>query len=277
MPTKLIRLLLPLAALASACGGQSPTTPTPSGGPLSPNGAPVTVLAAGDIGQCGQGGPELTARLLDTLAGTVLALGDLAYPNGSFQQFAQCYTPTWGRHRDRTRPAPGNHDYETTNAAAYFAYFDDLAGPPGDGFYAFTAGSWLLISLNSNVAMAAGSPQYAWLQRELQQPSRCTLAYWHHPLISSGPNGNNANTKPLWDLLYAAGADVVLVGHEHLYERYLPQDPDGRLDRDRGLRQFIVGTGGAELTNVVSRRANSATTYVGHGVLKLVLGDNRYE
>ncbi len=264
-----------LAALASSCGGDSPTRPTPPIGPPSP--ALVTILAAGDIARCGVPGSELTARLLDQLPGIVLALGDLAYQNGTFQQFANCYAPTWGRHRDRTRPAPGNHDYETAGAAAYFAYFEELAGPLGDGFYSFVAGSWRLISLNSNVPMGPGSPQHAWLQQELQQPARCTLAYWHYPLMSSGPNGDNPSTRPLWDLLYAGGAEVVLVGHDHIYERYVPQNPDGQLDRDRGIRQFIVGTGGAELTGIVSRRPNSAATHVGHGVLKLVLGDNRYE
>jgi len=229
------------------------------------------------VSQCGLPGAELTARLLDQLPGIVLALGDLAYFHGTFQEYANCYAPTWGRHRNRTRPAPGNHDYETPGAAPYFAYFEDLAGTPGEGFYSFVAGSWRLISLNSNVAMGPGSPQYAWLQRELQQQARCTLAYWHHPYVSSGPNGDNRDTKPLWDLLYAANADVVLAGHDHIYERYVPQDPDGRLDRDRGLRQFIVGTGGAALTGIVSRRPNSAVTHVGWGVLKLVLGDNRYE
>ena len=265
-----------LTTLVASCDGNSPTTPTP-GVEFPPPSAPVTVLAAGDIGQCGQPGPALTGRLLDSLQGIVLALGDLAYPNGTLQQFVDCYDPSWGRHRDRTRPAPGNHDYETPGAAGYFAYFEDLAGPPGDGFYSFVAGSWRLISLNSNVAMGPGSPQHLWLQRELQQPARCTLAYWHHPYMSSGPNGDNRDTKPLWDLLYAGKADIILVGHEHIYERYLPQDPDGRVDRDRGLRQFIVGTGGAALTGIVSRRPNSAATHVGYGLLKLVLGDNRYE
>ena len=277
MTTKIKWCGLALTALLASCGGDSPTTPTPPLGQQPPPAAPVTILAAGDIGQCGQPGPALTARLLDQLPGIVLALGDLAYMNGTYRQFIDCYAPTWGRHRDRTRPAPGNHDYETAGASGYFAYFEDLAGPEGDGFYSFVAGGWRVISLNSNVPMGPGSPQHAWLQHELQAPARCTLAYWHHPLISSGPNGDNPNTKPLWDLLYAANADVVLVGHDHIYERFVPQDPEGRMDRDRGLRQFVVGTGGASLTGVVSRRPNSAASHVGYGVLKMVLGDNRYE
>jgi acid phosphatase type 7 len=266
------------AVIAIACGGGStPSAPSPIGGAPPPNDAPATLYAAGDIAMCDRPGAEQTARLLDTRPGTVLALGDLAYFNGTAQQFASCYGPTWGRHRSRTRPAPGNHDYETVGAGPYFDYFDEQAGPPGAGFYSFTAGGWHVISLNSNISMAPGSAQYVWLQLELNRPSRCTLAYWHHPLFSSGINGNNEIARPIWDLLYNAGAEVVLAGHDHVYERYLPQNPDGQLDRTRGIRQFIVGTGGAFLTGFATRRANSAVTHVGHGVLKLVLSPDRYE
>lgn len=276
-----------LASLVVACGS-SPTQPTGGGGPggggnggggggVMPPSGPTTVLAAGDIAWCGVPGAELTAKILDRVPGLVLALGDLAYFTGSFEDFARCYEPTWGRHRSRTRPAPGNHDYDTPGAAGYFAYFDALAGPPGDGYYAFSSGGWHILSLNSNVSMAPGSAQYLWLENELRRSTRCALAYWHHPLFSSGVNGDNPNTKPLWDLLYAAGVDVVLNGHDHVYERFLPQSPDGVLDRGRGLRQFTVGTGGAELTRFVRRLPNSAANYVGFGVLKLTLLPDRYD
>lgn len=276
---KLKSLLVVGVLLAGAsCGGHSgPTTPSPGSIDAPLPAGPATILAAGDIGMCDERGPELTAQLLDRNPGIVLALGDLAYPNGSFAQYSRCYAMSWGRHRGRTRPSPGNHDYETTGAAPYFAYFDDLAGPAGDGYYSFVAGGWRLISMNSNIAMSPGSPQYAWLEHELQQSARCTLAYWHHPLISSGPNGDNPDTRPLWDLLYAAGADVVLSGHDHIYERYVPQSPDGRLDRERGIRQFIVGTGGATLTHALSVRPNSAVRHIGHGILKIRLSPDRYE
>lgn len=271
-----------IAGLAFACGS-SPTRPTDGGGPgggggVPPPSGPTTVLAAGDIGWCGLVGSALTAQILDRVPGLVLALGDLAYPVGSFNDFARCYEPTWGRHRSRTRPAPGNHDYDTPGAAAYYTYFESLAGPPGDGYYVFTTGGWLIYSLNSNVPMGRGSPQYTWLENEMRRSStRCALAYWHHPLFSSAVNGDNPETKPLWDLLYAGGVDVVLNGHDHVYERFLPQSPDGVLDRTRGLRQFTVGTGGAELTRFVRRRPNSAATYVGYGVLKLTLLSDRFD
>jgi hypothetical protein len=268
----------PLVAVLSIACGSSPTTPSPrdDGGLPSPA-QPATFLAAGDIGWCGLPGADLTARILDRVSGTVLALGDLAYPNGTFLDFARCYGPNWGRHRDRTRPTPGNHDYDTLNGVAYYAFFEELAGAAGEGYFSYTAGGWHIISLNSNIAMAPGSAQYGWLQQELSHPSRCTLAYWHHPLFSSGVNGDNPNTRPLWNLLYAAGAEVVLTAHDHVYERYVPQTPEGQPDRDRGMRQFIVGTGGGQLTSFAARRPNSAVTHVGHGVLKLVLSPDRYE
>lgn len=271
-----------IVGLAGACGS-TPTRPTDGGGAggggggIPPPGGPTTVLAAGDIAWCGIPGAELTARILDRIPGLVLALGDLAYFNGSFEDFARCYEPTWGRHRSRTRPAPGNHDYDTPGAAGYYTYFETLAGPSGDGYYSFATGGWHILSLNSNISMAPGSPQYAWLENELRRTTRCSLAYWHHPLFSSAVNGDNLNTKPLWDLLYAAGVDVVLNGHDHVYERFLPQSPDGVLDRVRGIRQFTVGTGGAELTRFVRRLPNSATNYVGFGVLKLTLLPDRYD
>jgi hypothetical protein len=267
----------PLLVVLSIACGSSPTRPTPPDAGTPPPSLPATVLAAGDIGWCGLPGAEQTARILDRLPGSVLALGDLAYPHGTFADFARCYAPTWGRHRDRTRPTPGNHDYDTQNGAAYYAYFEERAGAAGEGYFSFTAGGWHIIALNSNIAMAPGSPQFAWLQQELSRPSRCTLAYWHHPLFSSGVNGDNPGTRPLWSLLQDAGAEVVLTAHDHVYERYLPQTAAGQIDPERGIRQFVVGTGGGQLTGVAARRPNSAVTHVGHGVLKLVLSPDRYE
>lgn len=267
-----------LLALVGACSG-SPTTPSPTGpgGGGAPAG-PVTITAAGDIGWCADlTAAEQTAKIIDQYPGPVLALGDLAYLSGTAEQFQNCYGPTWGRFRTRTRPVPGNHEYLSPGAGPYYEYFGDIAGPSGDGFYAFTLGNWRVIALNSNIEMQRGSPQYIWLQRELQTPSKCTLAFWHHPRFTSGPNLDNTNTAPLWDLLYQNGVDVVLNGHDHLYERFLPMNPDGQLDRDKGIREFISGGGGALLYKFASVKPNSASRYEGYGVLKMILGDGRYD
>jgi 3',5'-cyclic AMP phosphodiesterase CpdA len=273
---------LVIVALAGACSG-SPTQPSGgggggAGGGGNPNTGPATVLAAGDVAWCDDlTAARATSRLLDQRPGAVLALGDLAYFTGTREQYRDCYDPTWGRHRNRTHPVPGNHDYMTPGAGPYYEYFGEAAGGSGDGYYAFNEGSWRLIALNSNIDMGRGSPQFLWLQRELQNQPRCTLAFWHHPRFTSGPNGDNPQTGPIWELLYGAGVDVVLAGHDHVYERYLPMNPDGQLDRGRGIRQFISGGGGAPLYRFASVKPNSAARYEGYGVLKLVLGEGRYE
>jgi hypothetical protein len=206
------------------------------------------LLAAGDVARCRQTGDDTTAAMLDTLAGTVLALGDQAYSRGSVTEYRDCYGPSWGRHRARTRPAPGNHEYGSGGAAPYFAYFGDAAGPAGRGYYSMDLGGWHIISLNSNVAMHRDSPQAQWLRADLAaHQSRCTLAFWHHPRFSSGPHGSDPDVAPLWAILAAAGTDVVLAGHDHTYERFAPLSADGRLDDAHGIRSFVVGTGGADL------------------------------
>ena len=221
---------------------------------------------------------ESTARLLEGIAGTVMALGDLAYPSGSAGNFAACYEPTWGRVKARTRPAPGNHDYETPGAAPYFAYFGENAGPTGLGYYSYRAGAWLVLSLNSNIPATADSPQAAWVRATLaSNPTTCTLAYWHHPLFSSGPNGNNARMRDIWSILQQGGADVVVTSHDHLYERFAPQDATGRPDPRRGLREFVAGTGGAHLYAPRAIQPNSEVISSTHGVLKLTLKRDSYE
>jgi hypothetical protein len=180
----------------------------------------------------------------------VLALGDEAYESGTAAEFARCYDPTWGASRARTRPAAGNHDYGTGGAAGYFAYFGALAGDPGKGYYSYDIGSWHLVALNSNcsiVSCARGSAQEQWLRADLAaHPTACTLAYWHHPRFSSGiVHGSTTTVEALWRALYDADADLVLEGHEHNDERFGPLDPSGRLDPARGVRSFVVGTGGA--------------------------------
>ena len=247
-------------------------------GPVGAVVSQATMLVAGDIAWCADNtAAQQTAALLDRLPGTILALGDLVYMRGTAEEFRNCYTPTWGRHKARTRPVPGNHEYLTVGAGPYYDYFGEQAGDFGEGYYSFSAANWQIIALNSNIPTHRGSAQYTWLQRELQRPARCTLAYWHHPRFTSGPNGDNVDTAPLWELLYAAGADVVLAGHDHVYERYLPMNPDGQLDRERGIRQFISGGGGAILYRFAAIKPNSASRYEGYGILKLVLGNGRYD
>jgi acid phosphatase type 7 len=272
------------AALASigfaACGGSgSPTTPsTPPTTP--PVAADAFVAAAGDIGWCGVPEPEATAKLLDANPSSqVLALGDIAYPNGSAADFQNCYQPNWGRHKSRTRPVPGNHEYLTSNASPYFSYFGPAAiGQTGQGYYSFNLESWHIVALDSNISMAANSEQMAWLAEDLRaNPSGCTLAYWHHPLFSSGPSQGYAPSREAWRLLYDAGTDVVLNGHDHMYERFAPQDRDGRYDAVLGIRQFVVGTGGAPLYDVTKTQANSEARSKTHGILRLTLKAGKYD
>lgn len=235
-------------------------------------------VGAGDIGTCSELDDSGTSRLLDRVDGLVFALGDNAYPNGTVEQYRECYDPAWGRHRGRTRPVPGNHEYDAAGARPYFDYFGASAGPDGLGFYSFNLGAWHIVALNSNIGVSGTSSQAAWLRSDLAaHTARCTLAYWHHPLFSSGGYGDSTHVRDLWQILHAAGADVVLNGHEHFYERFAPQDPFGSPDYARGMRQFIVGTGGAPLRDRVTVHANSELLLAQHGVLKLTLRGGGYD
>jgi hypothetical protein len=263
--------LLPVG-FAAAC-----TTVAPA--PDVVPGSPPVLVGAGDIADCRRlDGASATARLLGGIAGTVFTTGDHAYTAGTFEEFARCYAPTWGRDRQRTRPTPGNHDYGTGNASAYFGYFGDRAGRSGQGYYSYSVGDWQIISLNSNISMQAGSPQHTWLTGELGTRSRCTLAYWHNPRFSSAAHGNDARSADVWRALYEAHADVVLNGHDHVYERFAPQTPDAQPQPDRGIRQFTVGTGGASLYQFSSPQPNSEVR-LNHtfGVLKLTLRPADYD
>jgi hypothetical protein len=237
-------------------------------------------VGAGDIADCGNDNDEATASLLDGIAGTVYTLGDNAYSSGTATEFAQCYDPTWGRHKARTRPSPGNHDYKTSGASAYYDYFGALAGPSGQGYYSFDLGGWHIISLNSEISMSAGSAQETWLRADLAASSaQCTLAYWHKPRFSSGTkHGSNASAEPLWQALYDFHAEIVLGGHEHNYERFAPQTAAGVADPTNGIREFVVGTGGGshyddEGTPLPNSEVFNGTTY---GVLKFTLGTGTY-
>jgi hypothetical protein len=246
--------------------------------PVPPGSA--VLLAAGDISKCTNDFDEATAKILDAnLTGTVAALGDNAYSDGSTTDFANCYNPTWGRHIARTRPAVGNHEYQTPDATGYYAYFGSKAGDPAKGYYSYNLGEWHIIVLNSNIARDASSAQLQWLRADLQANAgkACTLAYWHHPRFSSGTHGNDASQAPFWDALYAANADVILTGHDHNYERFAPQTPSGSADNGRGIRAFVVGTGGAETRTAGATKANSDVfSSASHGVLRLTLSPNGY-
>ena len=250
------------------------------------------IAAAGDIA-CKSGNSCGHRRTSDLLIDRpeltrVLPLGDVQYETGLLEEFMApgAYHDTWGRVRQITRPAVGNHEYETPGAAGYFDYFNGIgqtSGPAGDratGYYSFDLGAWHLVALNSNLSADAGSAQEAWLRADLAaHPAACTLAYWHHPRWTSGSVHSPAvSTQALWRALYEAGADVVLGAHNHQYERFARQDADGAVDGLRGIRQFVVGTGGAGLYTFGAPLPNSQVRYDGGwGVLTLTLRSRSYD
>jgi hypothetical protein len=243
----------------------------------------AVLVGAGDIASCEYEQDEETASLLDNIAGTIFTVGDNAYPDGTDEQFTNCFGPTWGRHKSRIRPSPGNHEYHVLGASGYFNYFGAAAGEADKGYYSYDIGGWHIIALNSECSAVGGcgsnSPQGLWLQADLAaNPSPCTIAYWHQPRFSSGTrHGGDTDMRPFWQLLYNAGADIVLNGHEHNYERFAPQDPNGAGDSQHGIRQFIVGTGGSDLYNFGIMQPNSDVRNSDtHGVLKLTLYPGSY-
>jgi Calcineurin-like phosphoesterase len=238
----------------------------------------VVFVGAGDIARCDLiGGAQATAALLDNIPGTVFTLGDHAYEEGTAEEFRRCYEPTWGRHKARTRPAPGNHDYLTRGGRPYFEYFGEAAGSDHRGYYSFDLGSWHIISLNSSLPRSL-SAQAKWLRADLAaHPVDCVLAYWHVPVYSSGPHGPSPVMREIWSILYKAGADVVLNGHDHIYERFAPQDAKGKPDAEHGIREFIAGTGGGGVYAIGKAAPNSEVhTNTSYGVLKLTLSPGRY-
>ena len=247
------------------------------------DGTPILV-GAGDIADCRDlSGAEATAKLLERNPGEVMAVGDLAYPDGTKQNF-DCYDRTWGRVKSRTRPAPGNHEFHSSYAAPYFEYFGAVAGDPRTGYYSYDFGTWHIVVLNSECkevgGCVAGSAEEKWLRTDLAaHPAACTLAYWHKPLFSSGgTHGNDLEIRPLWRALYEAKADVVVNGHDHDYERFAPQTAEGKADSELGIREFVVGTGGKSLRPFGAAKPNSEVRYVGSfGVLKLTLRARSYD
>lgn len=240
-----------------------------------------TLVGAGDIASCAQEVDQATADLVETVEGIVFTAGDNVYPDGSANYFASCYEPTWGAFRARTRPAPGNHDYyNNPGAVGYFDYFGANAGPHGRGWYRYEAGTWRIYSLTSEcrASSACGLAQLEWLRADLAaEPHRCVAAYWHRPRWSTGPHGDSPRMAGLVELLHDAGAEMVIAGHDHSYQRFAPAAPDGSADPVRGVRQFIVGTGGAALYGFPSEHALlEVRDNTSHGVLRLDLEPGSY-
>jgi acid phosphatase type 7 len=285
-----------LVTITPISGSTPPTSPTPTPTPSptpspvpsptptptpTPSGSSAVFVGAGDIASCGLTADTATAKLVAAVPGTVFAAGDEAYESGSAAEFTNCYGPTWGPFLERTHPVPGNHEYLTSGAVGYFNYFGERAGPAGSGWYAYNLGSWRIYALNANCAeigCGSGSEQEQWLRADLAtSPHACVLAYWHQPRFSSGEHGNDSSVAAFWDDLYAAGAEVVVNGHDHDYERFAPQSPSGVADSVAGIREFVVGTGGASLRSFSTIRANSQVrNSVTHGVIKFTLGATGY-
>lgn len=279
---------------ATACSGtprNAPTAATPLAGsdpgadtapaPTSPTPAPgvgsASIVVVGDVGWCGSEAVTKTAALVDRIAGDLLLPGDIAYPHGTPEDFTRCFEPHYGRFRSRFRPVPGNHEYDR-GGDGYFGYFGEAAGPSRLGYYAYRAGSWRMLMLNSAVSIQRGSPQYEWVRQELQQaPALCTLVAMHHPFESSGDHGATPAVRDVWQLIHEAGVDVVVNGHDHLYERFAEQNADRRAEPGRGVRQFTVGTGGAPLYPRSRYAPNSEVVLSTWGVLSMRLEPAHYE
>ena len=250
---------------------------------VQPGSGPAVLVGAGDIADCSRVSQEGTARLLDGIAGQVATFGDGAYPDGSLTDYMNCFDPSWGRHKARTRPSTGNHEYnhgQAAGAPGYYAYWGAAAGDSGIGYYSYTLGSWHIVVINSSLDMSAGSTQERWLRADLAaHPATCTLAYWHHPRFSSGGNGSTLETQPIWQALYDFGAEVVVNGHDHDYERFAPQTPAGALDNTNGIREFVVGTGGNSLYSFdIPPITNSELrSNVNYGVIKFTLWPTSYD
>ena len=296
-------VLLVLLVVGLTCAPPVQVTPPSADAPAAEvalTGASV-LIGTGDIGNCGsQGnlGAKATAKLMDSVLRAdsaakvhdeAFTLGDNAYPGGSEQDFAQCFATTWGDSAKlimkNIRPAVGNHEHLSGAAAPYYKYFGSHAGPSDKGYYSYNVGEWHAVVLNSEIVVNGSfsdtdrAAQEEWLRQDLKSNQKvCTLAYWHHPRFSSGWHGSDRRLMPLWQILYDGGVDLILNGHDHEYERFLPQTPEGAVDSTKGMTQIVVGTGGGDLRGFRSTIApNSAYRVQGHyGVLKLTLGAKAY-
>lgn len=270
----------------------TPAPPEARAEEIAGTGAAV-MLAVGDISTCDSDGDELTAVLVDSvlradsaagLDDVVATLGDNAYPDGSASNFAICFTETWGDSSrmilDKIRPSVGNHEHHVLRAAPYYKYFGESAGDPDKGYYGYDLGEWRALAINSEIIVnsefspAERLAQEDWLRAELKNTDKqCIVAYFHHPRFSSGHHGSDSRIAPIWDILAEGKATLILAGHDHHYERFLPSTSAGAIDSVNGVTSFLVGTGGADLRGTRRPLPNSARRIEGHyGVLKLSLG-----
>ncbi len=289
-------MMVPLGPVGCSQGTTLPSAQTgaaerrvdPSPSTASADGKTFVLVGAGDIASCKEpDGARATAKLIEGIPGTVFAAGDLAYEKGSATEFQNCYGSTWGEFRERTKPTLGNHEYAEATASAYFHYWGKQAGEAGKGYYSYDLGSWHIVALNTNCGAkdlggcGKGSPQEVWLEKDLaEHPDSCVIAYGHHALFSSGVFRSHAvhpELKELWKDLYAAHAALVLAGHEHSYERFAPQDPDGHADPVNGIREIVVGTGGRSHDPLGFALPNSELRNTDtYGVIKLTLTPGHY-
>ena len=256
------------------------TTPTPT---RTATPTPVIFSGAGDIAICGQEGDDLTAKILNDIPGIIFTTGDNNNESGTLWEFEKCFGPSWGQFKDRIRPSAGNHEYLVPDAADYFTYFGAAAGDIYKGYYSYDYGNWHIIVLNSNCGWVGGcgpsSPQITWLREDLaSHNSLCSLAYWHDPRWSSGLGGSSFWLDAFWKTLYEYGVELVISSDDHDYERFAPQDTEGNLDTETGIRQFVIGTGGAGQRPFHKILENSEVQNSGtFGVLKFELYEDRYE
>lgn len=298
----LVPITLTLVALVVfACKIPVQTTPAPataSAELVAASGASV-FIGAGDIGECATDGDDRTAHIVDSVLkadsvakvdDAVFTLGDNAYPDGSASNFAICFAESWGdsakRILKKIRPTPGNHEHYTDAAAPYYKYFGDKAGSPKKGYYSYDIGEWHALALNSEIlvnpafTLADRKEQEDWVRAELKKTPQklCTVAYWHHPLYSSGWHGDNAAIRPIWQILQDGGVDLILAGHDHHYERFAPMNGFGTVDSVKGMYSYVVGTGGGDLRGVRNKPTPGSVTRIqGYfGVLKLTLGKGEF-
>ena len=246
-------------------------------GPTAAAAAAPVLLVTGDIDGCHEG--EATAKLAAQLAAPIATVGDNAYPEGTASELDRCYAPTWGALKDRTHPVPGNHDYDVSKAEPYYEYFGAAAGDPTKGWYSYNVGTWHVVALNSNCDDVDCAEQTRWLEADLTaNPSACILAYWHHPRFTSGTSGGDESMTDFWNVLYDHRASLVFNGHDHDYERFAPMNPAGRADPERGIREFVVGTGGAALGSIARVAPNSEVrNNRAYGLLELTLRPDGYD